>query len=1353
LESKVGFLGGMDRDSSLSKRDSNKYYDALNIRVLTDNGLSTGSVINEKGNSLLFKLPASLSGVYTFESDSPFATLAITTSLGAVLPDLIGTTSITEKYNAIMTTIEVISDIEAGYYKVFLNGSKIYFVGLTDLVSVASNGTITTVVSDTSNFKIIGLGTMRDWIVIFTTDINTLPFGSASVGNGQIWKCRYDKVNEIIEDTVLNTLVPSIHLVYNGILGFTTSNRVGEIVSRYQDDLHGKVFFIDGVNTMKHINILDPDSTGLSLSDLEMVPDVAFTQPKITKVIKGGNLKSGSIQYSYQLFNYGGVETSFAPASGIVHLTDKNEYSSNTLNYKGVAPDTVTGKSIVISIDSIDVDFDYIRLISVYYTSQEGAPEINIIEEKSVPSTGSIEFIDDGSSIGVYSTIEYNSTGGRLFIPGTIATKNNYLIAANIKEEYFDFDGDYTWDSRAFRWRDNVGTWEYKIDGDIYVNADLASVPETADCSIPRASQDGDWKRNQLTGNLGGSGINAAYEFILTPIKIDDDSDDTKTCTNTDVTNQDWSSKLDSTYIDNDSYTSYASPINREQLVGYTRDEIYRFGVVFFDSKGRQSFVKWIGDIKMPRIDDIDYKVTYNTDPIGGTGTDMYDYNTVFEDSVNGGIYANVLGINFTLSNVPTGLSYRIVRVRREQQDKYILGQGLMGCSQIMDDSNVSTYNHIGEMVVFGDTDTNYNDAIGTDPYLITLKSPEVLFNDSIKPTQGDRVEIVALSNNVSYSAKLIDPPTPLTELYETVFTNKIKSLTPEAKQYASVVDGIKAEDTLNIDASLRYTIQSGGTRLLFLNHDNAWKGTALALGLNSTFIVGNTDKHIILNYTKDSSLVQYGGVGFSDRINNLYIACGNLDSGIVYGGDTFIGMFEYINAMLYTNHGAKADTTLPECTEIVYIPLESTINTELRHGSSFSKGQTHYQLCETVAFGNSVYPGASNIWGDYFADYEDVYQYNTAYSAESIGKTFTVKPQFFVNSQVSDYKVIVSEKHINNQITDSWTKWLYNNMIEVNSAYGPITKIITFRNRLVFFQDNAFGLLGFEDRQLLKDNTGLPLTLGVGGILSNFQYVSEKTGTKSKFGVIDTGSYLYFVDLNNRKFMLFDGNTDQCVSDKDNLSSFFRTFDYGDALLFDSTSNYIGIHGVFDPISKRVLYTMLGNESKTFSYNEVLNNFESFYSFLPTIYENTDFGVVSVNPSDLGEVWLHGNGIRGSFYGATYPSYITSILAPHPDNKKVFTNIEFNSYVEVAGVDAPLVTVDALEFWNSFQTTGVILPTHPDTIRRRFRTWRYQLPKVNSLRLMDYSLFAKFTFTNDVAIDKYFRLDDITIHYLVPML
>jgi len=476
LESKVGFLGGMDRDSSLSKRDLNKYYDAYNIRVLTDDNLSTGSVINEKGNKLIFKLPTHVQPIYTIEAQfNSLCTITITTSLTSTTVVTVDP-SINGIYNTLLANPTIASAVANKLYSITIVGNKIYVVGLSNLYSVISTSPIATqIVNFAQDLKIIGLGTMRDWVVVFTT--GTVGGGyTSTIGNGQIWKCKYNEVTEVIEGLDINgALDPEVHLVYNGVLGFSTDYKIGEVISRYQDELNGKIFFIDGLNTIKHINILDPNSLSLPLSTINVVPDIIFSQPKVTRILKGGSLKSGVIQYSYQLFNNGGAESAFAPASGVVHLTDKNDYNSNTLGYKGVAPDTNTGKSVQVSISNIDTTFDYIRLISVYYSSLEGAPEINIISEKTVPSTGSIEFIDTGNPIGVYTPVQFNATGSRIFIPETIATKNNYLIAGNIREEYFDVDEPTYWDARAYRYSGA----NFKADS--YIGSNL-TIAEEADC-------------------------------------------------------------------------------------------------------------------------------------------------------------------------------------------------------------------------------------------------------------------------------------------------------------------------------------------------------------------------------------------------------------------------------------------------------------------------------------------------------------------------------------------------------------------------------------------------------------------------------------------------------------------------------------------------------------------------------------------------------------------------------------------------------------------------------------------------------------------------------------------------------
>lgn len=55
-------------------------------------------------------------------------------------------------------------------------------------------------------------------------------------------------------------------------------------------------------------------------------------------------------------------------------------------------------------------------------------------------------------------------------------------------------------------------------------------------------------------------------------------------------------------------FNNYKNPIFASKFVGYMRDEIYRFGIQFYDKSGNQSFTYPIGDIRFPAIEN-DYRV------------------------------------------------------------------------------------------------------------------------------------------------------------------------------------------------------------------------------------------------------------------------------------------------------------------------------------------------------------------------------------------------------------------------------------------------------------------------------------------------------------------------------------------------------------------------------------------------------------------------------------------------------------------------------------------------------------------------------------------------------------------------
>ena len=62
------YKDGMNKDLSPLKYSNTMYYDMLNFKVLTDKGSSFGSIVNERGNKLDFRIP-SLPATYKLNLD------------------------------------------------------------------------------------------------------------------------------------------------------------------------------------------------------------------------------------------------------------------------------------------------------------------------------------------------------------------------------------------------------------------------------------------------------------------------------------------------------------------------------------------------------------------------------------------------------------------------------------------------------------------------------------------------------------------------------------------------------------------------------------------------------------------------------------------------------------------------------------------------------------------------------------------------------------------------------------------------------------------------------------------------------------------------------------------------------------------------------------------------------------------------------------------------------------------------------------------------------------------------------------------------------------------------------------
>lgn len=1330
------YQGGMSQDISPNKSKQDTYYEAENFHVTTREGGSLLAIENEEGNDVVLSIPDTYNG-YKIVINNPYyfnGVYANITIGGTLYTVEVGSTTYADAnsiYDLILSYIS--SEVNNGNVKLELVENSIYIIGINKSLTVTDvNATednyYDQIIEGQTDLKIIGVGSVRDWVVLFTTN------NSANEPNGsygQIWKCRYAEGSNSILNSVSNELLPSYHLVYNGKLNFSTANRILDIKAKYVSDEVVKVYWSDYYNYLRHINIADDDALLSPEHLFDIVGNVSFSNPVLKNIKGGGQYTSGKVQYAYQYYTQNGTVTKFSPASATYHLTSSSLDTNNTYNYIGTEDGEQTGKSMEVEIPTIDPDYEYVRVVAIHYADPYQNPVIGIVGEYSTngQSTG-ITVLDNGIYTGNYTIEEYGIMATIPFIPKTLAVKDNRLIAANTREPSFDV----AFDARAYR-SDISGV--FKVE-DSYGNETTLSsptfdLPEKHDAINP----DQYTYKFDGAGNFGGAGKNISYRLQSREITLDDNVASRGIGT---------TDKVDTTYnLENKTvylkgFDNYASPFF-EELVGYQRDETYRFGIVFYNHKGQPSFPKWIADIKIPSIPE--------SAPYVGKLFYMRD----------GQVKAKVPYLQFNV-DIPLDISseiggWEIVRLERTEDNKSIIAQGLV--EQMMDNSDLSELCTAGTPYstlsyanrYFGDA-YSYKSSSWSQ-HIHRFISPELETNDDFV-ANGGLLEAVGHVNAIhSYYSEKGDDSSHYAE-----YTLKNKQITDSDETYSGrhisvlsqVVGGISGEvyglGSLKV---WNYRTCVGATpkqlfkgKCLFIEGDN-WFYIPDAWTVDDGSDPGSFDDtygrgFIFANY-KSELQKQYGGNTYEDRSSNIYVSTGSYVSGSggieglnVFGGDTYIAYYDYLNGIINSNED-YADSWQ----DAIFIPVETTSNLNLRHDQSFSRRSGGDE------------DSYHNMLTDTFA------KYNSAYSREANIRNYVSKPIGFKAIEDNDVKLLISDKKVGADREDSWLVFRPNNEGEVDSRYGAINRILNFKDKLMFYQDSAFGMLAVNERIVTQTEAGAELVLGSGNIFGDYGYISTMSGAQHHGGVCQSNNYLYHYDAFQRRFMQYNiGVTEKPLSELKGMGSFFEKFSgyikTQDNVLRGNEYGFsylpVGVTSMYDNRYNRVLFSLYDvygddsedssytSRSRTISFNELIGSFESLYSYKPALYHNHRGRMLSC---PLGNsLYEHGQGDYGDFYGTKYASTITHLLSVDPYFTKMFTNHEFDSQVTDSSGDIYNETFDMYRAWNSYQDTGNTTLSQPSPMRRIFRNWRIGIPFAadSRARMADRHLYAKLSFTNN---------------------
>jgi hypothetical protein len=479
---------------------------------------------------------------------------------------------------------------------------------------------------------------------------------------------------------------------------------------------------------------------------------------------------------------------------------------------------------------------------------------------------------------------------------------------------------------------------------------------------------------------------------------------------------------------------------------------------------------------------------------------------------------------------------------------------------------------------------------------------------------------------------------------------------------------------------------------------------------------IAESNVMLIAEFVKDDRQIylggMYGGNTYEDKKRTNYIEIGSyvdiaIDSITINSpGDTFVGKFRF-GKLLKTDTEVYSPSSM-QISEIVEGYIESSVDLKNRNDISLTGWDSRFQ-----------------------PRYDEYHKYNRVYSQE---------PTLILNQDVDynfrkiknfDSRIMASKIKVPGEFIDNWTDFLVNEVQDLNGKYGPINALTSFKDNIYAIQDKALAYVAVNPRVQVQGSDGIAVELGKGNILHDYKYVTTDSGTLNKWSVIPTQHAIYYFDNINKSFNRFSNKLER-LSEMHGLHSWFQNEVEYDTIKLDNPIIGTGAHVGYDLINNSIMLTLKQNNSKTLIFNEATNSFVSFMDYFPSRYISNNGRLYSILDND-NTIHEHFKGEYNSFYGQYKPSYITLLVNPNSNAECVFNNIEFNSELYLNDIDQSNQTLTHIHAWNEYQDSGKIplVIGRNSNLRRKFRTWRANIPRDGRNRIRNPWIYLKLELDN----------------------
>lgn len=217
-----------------------------------------------------------------------------------------------------------------------------------------------------------------------------------------------------------------------------------QAITDYESELIQKVYWVDGLNSPRVINIKKPvfkyrddypseynaeadQAEVYNDAPFDFVPELELNETvKIERITNGnGSFPAGVIQYAFTYYNKYGQESNIFYTSELLYTSFSD---------RGGSPEEVTPNVFKITVDNIQSNFDYLRIYSILRTSIDADPTTKRVADIEIPSdTSSITYLDNNTTGDTVDPTRLLYIESKDIIANNIATKDSVLFLSNIK--------------------------------------------------------------------------------------------------------------------------------------------------------------------------------------------------------------------------------------------------------------------------------------------------------------------------------------------------------------------------------------------------------------------------------------------------------------------------------------------------------------------------------------------------------------------------------------------------------------------------------------------------------------------------------------------------------------------------------------------------------------------------------------------------------------------------------------------------------------------------------------------------------------------------------------------------------